>query len=690
MGTVPIFTMGLFMRLALASVAIIGHALVSAGQPVARDPGVLRIAVDLVQVDATVTDERGRHVADLSAADFEVLQDGRPQTISTFAYVPTASVAATARPAPRAPSITAPSAPLKPEQVRRTMALVVDDLGLSFEGTVRVRDVLRRFVDTQMQSGDLVAILRTGAGMGALQQFTPDRRMLHAAIEGVRWNMLTRVAPFQAATDEDQRLDEMRNELFSAGTLGAIKYVVRGLADLPGRKSVILLSEGFGLKDADGYHGRVLDALRSLVDAANRAGVVIYTIDTRGLVVTAPSAADDVSRLKPAALMDAKRDELMETQDGLGLLAHETGGLFMRNTNDIGGAVERALDDQQGYYLLGYVPDASTFGAARPKFHRLQVRMKRPGLRVRSRSGFLGVPDTTMPRQTPANRMVASVTSPFAGGKIRLRLSSFFGHVPKVGAVVHSVMHVDARDLMFAEQPDGTRTAELETLAVTFGENGQVADQNNQRYTVKLPPDVHARALERGFVYRLQVPLKRSGPYQLRIALRDVGSDRIGSASQFIDVPDVKKGRLTLSGLAIEGLAQRKQPSGPGGGGAPPLDNEATVEEIDPGATLALRTFRQGTNASYACFVYNARRGRDGQPQLEAETRIYRDGREVFRSEPSPVLPATATGAPTAGGVLQMGREMPPGSYVLEIAVIDRLAKKASRATQTIDFDVIP
>jgi VWFA-related protein len=635
------------------------------------------MAVDLVQVDATVTDARGRHVPDLTAGDFEVLQDGRPQTISTFAYV-----RAGAAPGLRVgvPPSSASSRPISPDRVTRTIAIVVDDLGLSFESTFRVREVLRRFIERDVQAGDLVAILRTGAGMGALQQFTTDRRALHAAVEGVRWNFMARGSPFQAATEADQRIDGSRNELFTAGTLGAIRYVVRGVSELPGRKSVVVLSDGFRLTDADDRHGRIIDSLRSLVDAANRAGVVIYTIDARGLSVTSPTAADD-SRLDSVELLEARREELRATQDGLGVLARETGGLFVHNSNDLAGSIRRVLDDQQGYYLLGYVPQSSTFSATKPRYHSLRVRMTRPGLQVRSRHGFLGRPEEPSANRTAESRMISAVTSPFAGGDIRLRLSSFFGQVEKVGPVVQSFVHVDARDLTFSEEPDGTRVAQVETLALTFGENGQVADEKSRRHTVTLSSERHAEALKTGFFYSSRVAVKRPGPYQLRIALRDLRSDRIGSASHFVDVPDVKKGRLTLSGLLIQRASRATM------GGA---DTDDAVEDSEPTGTVALRAFRQGTEAYYGCYVYNARRGPSGQPQLESETRLYRNGVEVLRAEPRPVVLTPEMGGQViAGGVLRFGPTMLPGSYLLEIAVTDRLAKKRARATQTIDFDVI-
>jgi VWFA-related protein len=647
-----------------------------APQPMPRGVDVIRLGVDLVRVDATVTDARGQHVRDLTAADFELLQDGRPQAISTFDYV---RLSALERPpdAGLRPAHPGSTRPLAPHEVRRTIALIVDDLGLSLESTGRVRTVLQRFLDTQMQPGDLVAILRTGAGMGALQQFTSDRRALQAAADSVRWNMSGRISVFR--TTELYPEDAFRNELFSAGTLGAVSYVIRGLSELPGRKSVILLSDGFSLKDSDGHYLRVLAALRGVVDASNRAGVVVYGIDMRGLAATGPTASEG----RPSSA-SGRSAELRDKQEGLGVLAAETGGLLISNANDLSAGLARVLDDQQGYYLLGYVPDRTTFTGPHARFHTLSVRVKRTGLRVRSRSGFLSVPDDVARARRPENRMVAAVTSPFAGGDIRLRLSSFFGHHQKAGAFVTSVMHVDARDLTFATRADGMRTSEIEVLAMTFGENGQVADQTSRRYTFTLTAGAYERSLSSGLVYQVQVPLKVPGPYQLRIALRDVGGDRIGSASRFINVPDVKKRKLTLSGLLIEGVAPALRE-----GVAPTLRSGGREDDApDPQSTLAVRAFRQGSDASYVCSVYNARRGADGLPRLEAEARLYREGIEVSRSVVRRTMTVTADTEPLVGGVLHL-TDTPPGDYVLELIVVDRLEKKVTRAAQTIDFTVI-
>jgi hypothetical protein len=146
-------------------------------------PGVIRINVNLVQVDAVVTDNKGKAVTDLKAEDFEVLQDGKPQAITNFAFIDVKE--STSRgfpPRPAAQPRGARATPLppppafRPQQIRRTVALVVDDLGLSSDSIIRVRQSITKWVDTQMQPGDLVAVIRTSAGMGALQQFTADLR----------------------------------------------------------------------------------------------------------------------------------------------------------------------------------------------------------------------------------------------------------------------------------------------------------------------------------------------------------------------------------------------------------------------------------------------------------------------------------------------------------------------------------
>jgi VWFA-related protein len=255
-----------------------------------QDP-LIRIDVKLVQVDAVVTDSGNKHVGNLRANDFEILQDGKPQTITNFSYIapsaPPATRTTVSAIAGRKTSDTAKAtppqfarSPLKTGEVRRMVALVVDDLGLSVDSMAHVRDALRKFVSREMRPGDMAAIIRTSAGMGVLQQFSTDRALLNAAIGQIKFAFgrvgVSSFAPAAARTPGEEKiaaaeeaLDTFRSGALMAGTLGALRYVIDGLRDMPGRKAIVLFSESLPVFDA---------GLRGLTDAANRASVVIDTI----------------------------------------------------------------------------------------------------------------------------------------------------------------------------------------------------------------------------------------------------------------------------------------------------------------------------------------------------------------------------------------------------------------------------
>jgi VWFA-related protein len=678
-------------------------------------------------------DGKGRYVTDLQPEDFEISEDGKRQQITNFSYVSTQPTTAANLPEPdktgknAPPTPSAPPARLRPEQVRRTIALVVDDLGLSFESTAYVRDALKKYVNEQLQPGDLVAIIRTGAGMGALQQFTTDKRQLNAAIERIRWNPngrsgISSFAPIEPNAmrrdnpngprgsttnrlDEPPRspnesLDRFREDVFAVGTLGALNYVVRGLRELPGRKSAILFSDGFSLLNLqrlDGT-GRVYDALRRLTDLANRASVVIYAMDARGLQTLGMTAADNTAGMNPNEVseqMQGRRDQYYESQGGPAFLAAQTGGFFIHNTNDLNRGIRRVLDDQQGYYLLGYVPEASSFRNSHgiTPFHKISVKVKRAGLHVRSRTGFFGFSDDAMRpvQRTPAQQLWLALTSPFASGDIRLKLTSLFGQDMKAGAFMRSMLHIDPNEITFLKEADGQQRAVVDIVALTFGDNGQVIDRESREFTFRVPEATYQKILRQGLLYNLNVAIKKPGAYQLRVAVRDATSEKIGSANQFIEVPDIGKKRLALSGLVVAGNDPAKQDK--------PADaqvvnaKEGATEESDSQSGPSMRMLRPGMELNYGFAIYNATIDRaTAKPQLDAQVRLLRDGQAIYTGKQEPIkLDAVPDWRQiVAGGRLQLGKAIEPGEYVLQVIITDRLAKeKYSSATQWIDFEVV-
>jgi VWFA-related protein len=753
----------------------------------AKNNDVVRIGVTLVQLDVTVTDGKGNPVSDLRAEDFELEHNGKPVQISNFSYVSVEAAnqlarSETARVAERADKkgdkrIALPLPPpvkLKPEQVRRTIALVVDDLTLSFESTHLVREALRKFVNEQMQEGDLAAIIRTGAGMGALQQFTNDRQQLYAAIDRVRWKPgysgINAFAPVtidptgglardfdpsnvntlardksrgDVGTPEQQRekrlqeqefnkardltgdsnrggrdtsgLDMLRQQVFAVGTLGALGFLVRGLQQLPGRKSVVLFSDALRIYNREEGITRVQTALDNLIDQANRASVVIYTIDSRGLQTLGITAADDLSGdidarqaketfdqnsdyskffAKTETALTDRRREFFEAQEGLSYLAHKTGGLFIRNTNDLGRGVSRALREQEGYYLIGFVPDEDTFkekGGSRA-FHDVSIKVKRPGLRVRTRTGFYGATDQEASRKvgTAGQQLLTALASPFSSGDIGVRMTAQFGHDRKQGPFVNAMLHIDARDLQFEEIVNGWRKTTIEIAAFTFGDNGQVIDQSDRAYSISMSDSDYRRTLERGIFYRINLPIKKAGAYQLRTAVRDHLSGKLGSANQFIEIPDVKKARMSLGGIVVRGYDSRSD----AGQSARQVAaaTEGKVEESNPQASPAVRRFERGMALDYAYIIYNAKtRKETGRPHLETRVRMFRDGKEIFATRPSE-YDGSGQSDPkqiVAGGRLLLGGDLAPGEYALQVVVVDKAEKDPRPVAQWIDFEIV-
>ncbi|MBL8182420.1 MAG: VWA domain-containing protein [Blastocatellia bacterium] len=692
----------------------------SAQTPVAKptptpNDEIVRISTNLIQLDVSVTNPKGKPITDIRRDEIEIYENGKKQDISGFRFV--SSVRETVANTPvdkNAPPL--PPSLTRPENVRRTIALVVDDLSLSFESAYQTRRSLKKFVDDQMQEGDLVAIVRTGAGIGALQQFTSDKRILYAAIERVKWNPLgsggiSAFAPIEStlAGQEEETpdpggedgpqtrdgakvLDDFRTQGFVTGTLGALRYIVTGMAVLPGRKSVIMYSDGFSIfetnENGQQETSQVLDFLRALIDEANRASVVFYTVDARGLQTAGFTAADSISNTSPEAMnaqSSARRAQLYNTQEGLSFLADETGGFAIKNNNDLIGGVAKIFNDQS-YYLIGYEPDDDTFDPAKRKFNKLEVKVSRKDAVVRYRSGFFNtanavktVFNTTM---TPVAQLETALISPFAVNGIDLRLNALFAIDEKNSTYVRSLLHVDASDLKFEDQPDGSKTAVFDVLAMSFGDNGLPVDTLGKTYTLNAKGETLRRIQSEGFVYHFVFPVKKPGPFQFRVAIRDVKSGTLGSASQFVEVPNIKKGRLTLSSLVVDNISAQewRDMNAPTG----------ISVRSDAMSDTALRRVRRDSVLRYGYEIYNAK-GTTAQ-DLKAKVRIFRDGKLFYEGTEQPVDASGQSSAKgiKAAGALAIGQKLTPGDYVLQIVVTDKLAKaKQQMAAQFVQFEVV-
>jgi VWFA-related protein len=591
-----------------------------------EEQDVVRITTNLVQVDAVVTKD-GQQVTDLTAEDFELFEDGRPQTITNFSYVsnvssvPSHLTVASSVPRDKTTPPVLPAA-ARPHDVRRTIALVIDDLGMSFESMNQMRRQARKFVDEKLEPNDLVAIIRTGGEVGALQQFTTDKRVLYSAIEHLHWHPCSRAglyvfAPVGSITPSgDSPCGGSRN---IRDTLRSLKFIVQGMRELPGRKSLVLFSDQLPIEtqepattnsqvesqnntsavdtgdaDSDNVNTSYLAQLQKVAEIAIRASVVIYSVDTRGLPYTGITAADRLTGNARSitnqinTTMSSRSMAMFAGREGSDLIARQTGGFLVRNSNDFG--LDRIADDQKGYYLLGYRPSGETFNR---QFHHIKLKVKGRGLSVRTREGFYGISDEGNRELTPGDHLKNALMSPFGVNDIGLRLTTMFTNFAEGGSLLRSLVHITAQDLTFVDEPGGGHKATFDLGIVLFGDNGRVRDSQSRLVTLILHGREYEGALQNGIVYTLDTPLKLSGEFQFRIALRDQNSSRIGSAGQFIQIPNLQNGRLALSGVVLlkdSTIAEQRQ-SETGPSSVPSASPLPQIQNDEISSSPAVRQF---------------------------------------------------------------------------------------------------
>lgn len=647
----------------------------------------IRVSVNLVQVDAIVTDSHGKPVPGLTGRDFRILLDGKPQTIRFCNYIESAAPRSDA-PAPALALKIQPSAsPLTPvkirrEEVRRTIVLFVDDLSLSSESVPGIRDGLRKFIEKQLRPGDLAAIVRGSAGLGALQDFTVDKQFLLAAANQVRWNAhgdgeADAYHPIGQDPTEISTLgvanSNNRASRFTLMTVSSLKSQVKGMAALPGRKSVIILSDRLPLALRDdlnadgsaqigsGQGSPILSGMRSVVDECLRAGVVLYAVDTRGLNSLRAGARDNIE-VPPSAdpfqhtdltnyvwqRTQARRDEYSYNQQGGLFLSSETGGFMVTEANRIDAAIERIMNDQNGYYLIGFAPAEETFSSnGGLKYHKLKVEALPPGLQVRSHKGFFGLADEeSAPSTERAEPSLATVLeSPFQSTGLGLYVRGTYFTGKKNASLIRATVVLNAHDLALSG-PIINRSAIIHLLVRAFGVSGkQLEGGIDQRLRVSLNEEGYERALKYGLVYSAFLPADKPGPYQIRAACREDGTGKLGTAGDFIVIPQIKASKMALSGVVF-------------------LDSYGQDEQIVPSSGPFF--FVPGGHVRFAFQVVNPPHKGD----LKYRTRLFRDGNQVYES---PVVAMSLEGSKKgiASGKIDIPATSEAGDYWMQIEVED-------------------
>lgn len=723
---------------AALSITVIG-AIVFAQTPQQQEPEVIRITTELVQTGVVVLDKQGKFVPGLKPEQFVLKVEGRQVTPAFFEQVTAGSdrEQKLEKTVGRGEVPQASPASGATSYRGRTIIFFIDDLHLSKESVESMRKAMYEFVEKQMSADDLVAVASPTGQIGFLQRFTDLKPVVRAAVDRINYRPYTvrdhehiPMSEYQAlridqgdkdATDhyvnelmkqhnfrlpaggqlgppqggpitrQEQRGTQpgmtkesatrivqeragfmmRQSENVTTATLSTLENLMRSSTELPGRKLVFLISDGFFLNDrSTGF----ADKLKRITDAAVRAGVVVYSLDARGMTTMTDASSnrhDSTGRLSRANI-----GELAASQDGLNALAVDTGGKAFFNTGRLTEAVNAALDETSNYYLLAWRPASEDQKVA--GFKRVEVSIAgRPDLTVRMPRGFL-VGDPKASEKTPAEpanlpvaakgadqAIISALTNPVARTALPTALSVSFIDVPNTGPVL-TVATQMATDVL-GYGADAKQAASINVGGIVLNDQGKQAGGFKNKLTVT--PSTNTSVQHPGVIYSHKIPLK-PGIYQVRVAASDEKSGRVGSAAKWIEIPDLASKKLTLSSLMLGGqFIGANQQAGTG---------EQVQFSVD-------RRFPKGANLTFLTFIYNALAS--PSPDLEAQIKIVRNGQAVVTSPilKVPIDAATDPARISYGANVGL-RALPPGRYMLDVTITDKLAKAST--SQQIAFEI--
>jgi VWFA-related protein len=596
--------------------------------PVVDQPPVtFRVEVNYVEVDAFVTDAEGNVVTNLTTSDFEVFEDGKPQKLSSFSLVNI--------PIERAERPLFAGKPIEPDVQTnehlegRIYLIVLDDVHTDFTRTPRVKAATRRFIEQNFGTNDLAAVVFTGRS-DASQDFTNSPRLLLAAIDKFTGRKLrsttiqriesARANPETGNLEPGDDIDQMDRAFRARSVMNNIRKLSEFMAGVRGRrKALLLIGEGvdYNIYEATGLLGSTASAIlldtQDAIASATRGNVSIYAIDPRGLMTGAEDLIE-VSGTVGDANGQSLQNEIRLSQDSLRVLASSTGGFAAVNRNDLNGAFDRIVAENSSYYMFGYY---STNDRRDGRFRKIEVRVKRPGLRVRSRNGYFEArgrrpANSTSPTSpTSINPALAEAISsplPVSGVPIKVFAAPFKGAAPN--AAVAYVAEVDVSSFEFVEK-DGISSEVLELVNSATDSKGKQFAGERQRVDLKLKPDTLARARSRGFrlVNQMMLP---PGRYQMRVAAT-TSSGRSGSVLYDLEVPDFSKEKFVMSGVALTSRAAAE---------APTVKPKDPLADYLPGPPTTMREFtRDDTVALFAEFYENAPGSQAHMLEFKAELR---------------------------------------------------------------------
>ena len=676
------------------SVAVALGVLLALGEwtppTLAQQAPTFRTALSMVSVDVVVRDRNGNVVRGLTEADFDVREDGRPQEVRTFVFqeiagTPLAATSvnllagveervleATSRGNAVSPPPTTPVEPMRSEALagRRLVILLFDTASMAPEDVQRSVDSARTWVSKEMSTADMVAVATVSSLLSVLQDFTTEAPLVTNALNQLAWSDGTETPPpsastaatddaAAAATDETTTVDADAAELEMFNNdlrLRALRTLDESLVPIEQKKAILYFSGGM---QRSGQDNQV--ELRSAINAAVRANVTIYPIDTRGLQAVVPGGDARQASGRGQAMFSGRGmaqqfARLSASQDTLVTLAADTGGRAFTDTNDFGEAFARVRRDMSAYYLLGY---SSTNPTKDGRFRRIVVRVKNPDYRVEARAGYYaerdfahtskGDRETLMQEQLFA--AVSATDLPVIASATYFRLAADKYYVPMSVSVPGSAVPVTT----------GLKEVTLDILGQITDERGMPVGRLRQ--TMKLPAGSEKTLSGKQILYQSGMTLP-PGRFAIKAVVRENATGLMGTFEAPITVPELRTQSLKVSSVV---LSTQVQP------GPAKSDNPLVRDGVQMVPSLTHVVSRDQKMFFYY-EVYDSEQSPGLGVDVRTSLAFYRGKVKVLET---PVVTRTTVDAPSRRATL-FQLEVPaegfePGLYTCQVNIIDEV-----------------
>lgn len=664
-------------------------------QTEARQKPTFSAEVEQVIVDVVVLDKDGNPVPGLAQEDFTLFEGGQAQSIVSFEGVTLAESGATAATATDKTGYVRPD-----DRGVKSFVVVFDDTHLTSPEAGLATQAVGAFLDRGLRAGDRVTVAPTARGgwwsatmpagrddLKAYLKHLTGRRPLETSKDRltdyealrihryqdkqVQADVLKRLYDLEVMTHPFDSLDrsdpeqkafarDMKDTVIGGGivtaraaaafkevdarartTLETLETVVSALSLERGRKTVVLVSPGF-------VHDTNQTGFRKVQEAAQRANVVIYFLDTRGLTGTTWTADADIARGVDNRDLGAILDQTRQLAEGSDSVALDSGGFTIRNTNDLAGGLDRIARESSVYYLLGYRPTNTKRDG---KFRKIKVKLARQGLALRARKGYYAPKGTPAAEPNSRARLARAVNSLHTLDGISLRASSYvFGYSPGGKASVLLVAEADPKALSFNKK--GTRhRARLDSLLhVTSRDSGERVSKR-QAIRLRYSDEEHGR-LEMSWARILRDLELSPGTYSARLVVQDRASGRMGSIRHRFVVPAVHE--LRTSTLIFTDTF-RPAPEG----------------QLGTPVPIARRHFEPNTNVALFFEVYGAAVPPGAAARVDVGYRVLRDDGSTFSKIDTQPVGVSPEGQPGQLVMIPLkGAE--PGRYEMVLDVNDR------------------